>query len=291
MDALLIILTASFIAIPNGLLGNFLILRKMSMIGDAISHAVLPGIVIGFLFSGSIHSLPILIGAASFGLLTTLIIETFYQKGKLQKDASIGVAFTTMFALGVILVSLFAENVDIDTECVLNGEIGYVALETPLFYIGDLGIPITTMEVFFLSIIVIAFVIIGFKGLLITSFDEAFAKSIGVSTNFWNYLLMSLVSIVTVLSFESVGAILVVALMIAPASSAYLVTKKLKVMIVLSILFGITGSVFGYYLANYFNTSISAGIVVVLGGIFSICFIFATQRKPKISYEGSEYQK
>ncbi|MCH2085272.1 MAG: metal ABC transporter permease, partial [Saprospiraceae bacterium] len=129
MDALYIILTASLFAISCSLLGSFLILRKMAMVGDAISHAVLPGIVIAFLLTGSRDSFDMIIGAALLGVFTTFLIEFFHKRARLQTDAAIGVTFTWLFALGIILVSLYAGQVDVDQECVLYGEIAYVPLD------------------------------------------------------------------------------------------------------------------------------------------------------------------
>ncbi|MEX2379241.1 MAG: metal ABC transporter permease, partial [Vicingaceae bacterium] len=129
MEALWIILTGAMIAISCGLLGSYLVLRKMAMVGDAISHAVLPGIVLAYLFSASRETLPMLIGAAAIGVLTTVMIELFYKKARLQVDASIGITFTWLFAIGIILISVFAGQVDLDQDCVLYGEIAYVPLD------------------------------------------------------------------------------------------------------------------------------------------------------------------
>src|SRR4051812_23293078 len=130
MDTIFIILTGSLVAASCGLLGCYLVLRKMALIGDAISHAVLPGIVIAFLISGSRDSLVMIAGAGVIGLLTTFLIEFLHRKARLQEDASIGVIFTTLFALGVILISYYAENIDLDQDCVLYGEIAFVPLDT-----------------------------------------------------------------------------------------------------------------------------------------------------------------
>jgi manganese/zinc/iron transport system permease protein len=129
MDAFYIILTGSLVALCCGLLGSFLLLRQMAMVGDAISHAVLPGIVIAFLLSGSRDALPMLVGAAALGVLATVLIEWLRRVGRVQTDASIGLSYTTLFAIGIILISLFARQVDLDQECVLYGEIAYVPLD------------------------------------------------------------------------------------------------------------------------------------------------------------------
>ena len=269
-----IILTGCLASISCGLLGCFLILRKMAMIGDAISHAVLPGIVIAFLFSGSLDSFPMLIGAATFGLLTTYLIEIFNKKGGLQKDASIGITFTWLFAVGVILISLYADNVHIDQDCVLFGEIAYVALEPLASFFPGISAPNTVWVLSIVMVLIITMIIVGYKGLFLTTFDPSFATTIGVSTVMWHYLLMSAVSVTTVVSFESVGAILVVALLIAPAATAYLITDQLKKMLLIAAFIGIIASIGGYYLALWLDASIAAAMATVLGVEFTLVFLF-----------------
>ena len=270
-----IILTGCLAAVSCGLLGCFLILRRMAMIGDAISHAVLPGIVIAFLFSGSLDSLPMLIGAATFGIITTYLIETFNKKGGLQKDAAIGITFTWLFAIGVILLSLYADDVHIDQDCVLFGEIAYVALEPLISYIPGISAPNTVWVLGIVMLLIIAMIFFGYKGLFLTTFDPSFAATIGVSTVVWHYLLMTAVSVITVVSFESVGAILVVALLIAPAATAYLLTDQLPKMLMIAALVGIISSFAGYYLAVWLDASVAAAITTVLGIEFTLVFLFA----------------
>ena len=279
MDAFWIILSSSLIAVTCSLLGCYLVLRKMAMIGDAISHAVLPGIVIAYLISGSREALPMLIGAAIIGVFTTVLIELFYKKAKLQIDASIGITFTWLFAIGIILISLFAGQVDLDQDCVLYGEIAYVPLD---LWITDAGVNMGPRTVWIsasLLILILSFIIIGYKGLFLTTFNEEFAKALGIAVGFWHYSLMSAVSLTTVISFESVGAILVVAFLIVPASAAYLITHKLKEMLILSAIFSVLSSIGGYYLAAYINGSIAGAIPSVAGIIFLFCWLISMYRK------------
>jgi manganese/zinc/iron transport system permease protein len=278
-DAFWIILTGSLVAVSCAILGSFLILRKMSMVGDAISHSVLPGIVIAFFIAGSMQSIWMLVGAGILGLLTTFLIEFFHQKGKLQTDASIGVTFTWLFALGVILVTYYAGNAHIDQDCILHGEIAYVPID--LLYSSN-GTPLGPKAVIILSFvlsIILLFVFLFYKELFITTFDPSFASAIGISTSKWHYILMGLVSLTTVASFESVGAILVVALLIAPAASAYLITNQLKSMLLLSALFGILSSFFGYWLSYILDGSIAGAMVTVSGVIFAICYVLVRLKK------------
>ena len=278
MEALWIILVGSVIAISCGLLGSFLVLRKMAMVGDAISHAVLPGIVLAYLFSGSRGTIPMLIGAAALGVLTTLLIELFYKKAKLQIDASIGITFTWLFAIGIIMISLFAGQVDLDQDCVLYGEIAYVPLD--LWFIGDFNLGPRTLWISAAMLIVVLLIIIrGYKGLFLTTFNEEYASALGINVAFWHYLLMSSVSLTTVISFESVGAILVVAFLIVPPATAYLLTTKLKQMLWLTALFAVLSSIFGYYLAVLINGSIAGAMATVAGVLFVIVWGITAVRK------------
>ena len=278
-DAAWIILTGSLVAACCCILGSFLILRKMSMVGDAISHSVLPGIVIAFFIAGRMQSVWMLVGAGILGVLTTFLIEFLHQKGRLQTDASIGVTFTWLFALGVILVTYYAGNSHIDQDCILHGEIAYVPLD--LLYASS-GNPIGPKAVIILLgllLLILFFIIAFYKELFITTFDPSYARSIGISTAKWHYLLMGFVSLTTVAAFESVGAILVVAFLIAPAVSAYLLTTDLKYMLLLGIIFGILSSVGGYFLAYWTNGSIAGAMVTVSGIIFAICYLMVRLRK------------
>jgi len=274
MDAFYIILTASLFSISCGLLGAFLILRKMAMIGDAISHAVLPGIAIGFLLTGSRASVFMLAGAALFGLLTTFIIEFLHKKARLQTDASIGVTFTTLFAIGVILISVYAGQVDLDQECVLYGEIAYVPLNV---WISADGVNLGPKALYIAATVLVinlSFILLSYRRLQLTTFDPAFAASMGMSVALWNYLLMGAVSLTTVAAFDSVGAILVVALIVVAPASAYLLTHELKHMLLLTAVMAIFNSIVGYYLAVYLDGSIAGAMVVISGVTFLLSFIF-----------------
>lgn len=271
MNDLYIILTGILVAVSCSILGTFLVLRKMAMVGDAISHAVLPGIVLSFFITGSRDSIWMLIGAGIMGIVTTLVIEWLHKKTKLQEDASIGVTFTFLFALGVLMISYFAKNIDLDQECVLYGEIAYVPLNTIL--IGAFEIPKAIVLLAIVLIFIIGIIFLFYKEWVITTFDAPFATSIGMSTVLWNYLLMSMVSFTTVASFESVGAILVVAFLVVPASAAYLITDSLPKTLFYSIVFGILSSISGYYAASALDVSISGAMAAASGVIFIICFI------------------
>jgi manganese/zinc/iron transport system permease protein len=275
MNDFYIILTASLVSCSCALLGCYLILRKMAMVGDAISHAVLPGIVLAFLFSGSRDSVTMLIGAGAIGIFTTFLIEFFHKKAKLQTDAAIGVTFTWLFAVGVVLISLFAGKVDLDQDCVLYGEIAYVPLDVIITAGGQSMGPKAIYVMGAVLLVIIIFIVTSYKELFLTTFDPAYATAIGISTTLWHYLLMSAVSVTTVASFESVGAILVVALLIAPAATAYLITDNFKWMLLLACTAGIISSIGGYYLAVWLDGSIAGAIGSVSGILFGLTMTFS----------------
>lgn len=275
---LAIALTAIFTAISCAVLGAFLVLRKMTMVGDAISHAVLPGIAIAYLLSQSRASLPMFLGAALVGVFATVVIEILSKKWKVQSDASIGMTFTTLFAFGVVLITFWSDKVDLDQECVLYGEIAFVPFNTWTMAGKSMG-PIALWTSGILLILVLIYTLVGYKGLLMSSFNADYAAVLGIGIGAWNLSLMSMVSLATVVSFESVGAILVVALLVAPAASAYLISSQLKTMIGLSALFGFTGSLGGYFLSAALDTSIAGGIATTLGVQFAVVLAFVQLKK------------
>ncbi|WP_035300178.1 metal ABC transporter permease [Brevibacillus thermoruber] len=273
MNSFWIMLTGALVAASCGFLGCFLILRRMAMLGDAISHAILPGIVIAFLFSGSRETLPMLIGAAVVGLLTVFFVQLLHQSG-VKSDAAIGVTFTALFSVGVVLVSLYAQQVDLDLDCVLYGEIAYVPWDTWEWGGMDMG-PRAVWAVggvFLISLLVVG---LFFKQFKLCSFDPAMAAAVGIPVVLFHYLLMTLVSLTTVASFESVGAILVVAMLVVPGATAYLLTDRLHVMLFISMGIGVLCSVFGYMIASWLDSSIAGAMTAVSGVLFLLAFLFS----------------
>ena len=274
VNDILTLITALLIAWSCSLLGCFLVLRKVVMVGDAISHSVLPGIVIAYLVSSNFNSMFMLIGAAIFGVFTTVIIDFFHKKLKLQEDASIGITFTWLFALGVILISVFTDgNADLDQDCVLFGELGTTFLDK-IIYNGRLYGTRSSMMILPVFIVIVLYVRFGFKGLQLLSFHEEFAKSKGINVSFWHYSFMALVSITTVMSFESVGAILVVGLLVIPPATSYLLVDRLVPMLWLSCVLSTIACFIGYYASIYFDVSISSMIIVVAGSLFVLVLIY-----------------
>lgn len=268
-----ILLTGSLVASCCGILGAFLVLRKMAMIGDAISHSVMPGIVIAFLVSGSRDSMLMMVAALICGLLAVFLIQLFQQSG-IQSDASIGVVFTAMFAVGVLLVSLFARQVHLDQDAILYGEIAYVHWNTWMVNGIDLG-PKAVWLLGITLIVIVSVIGLFYKQFKLCAFDPALAAACGIPVMFFHYLLMGMVSMATVSSFESVGAILVVGLLVIPASTAYLLTDRLGLMIVLSAGVGIVSTFLGYGAAIVLDASIAGCIVCVAAILFVLAFLFS----------------
>jgi manganese/zinc/iron transport system permease protein len=255
-----IILTAAIIAINCSLLGSFLVLKKMSLIGDALSHAVLPGIVIAFLISGEINSFWMLLGASSFGIIAMLLIDWLSRVGGFSKDSSIGIIYTLLFAIGIILITSKARNADIDVDCVLFGDINTIPLLEQI-----IGIPTPTFNLMIIGIINLLVIGLGIKGFKITSFDSNYAKTLGLSIPFWTYLLFGLSSITTVYSFDSVGAIMVIGFIVIPASFANILTRKLPQFLTIALSFGVISSIIGHMIAVYFDIPTVPSIGVLMG--------------------------
>ncbi|MBD7936151.1 MULTISPECIES: metal ABC transporter permease [Cytobacillus] len=268
-----IMIVASLVGITCGVIGCFLILRKLAMLADAISHTVLLGIVLAFLISQSMNGLYMLIGAAVVGLFTAMLIQFLNHKG-IQEDASIGVVFTFFFAIGVILITVFADSVHLDVDHALMGEIAFVPFD--MVEIAFLP-PLPKAFIMLMSILILNIILmmLFYKELKITSFDPALAAAIGMPVMFIHYLLMGMVSVSTVASFDSVGAILVVAMLIAPGASAYLLTNKLSHMLCLSAFFGVLAAISGYYVATWIDSSISGSMAMMSGVLFALVFIFS----------------
>jgi manganese/zinc/iron transport system permease protein len=267
-DSLWIMVTGSLVGAGCAMVGCFLVLRRMSMLGDAISHSVLPGIVVAFMFTGSRSIAFMLAGAAALGLLTAFITDALNRWGKLQNDAAIGVTFTWLFALGVILVTKFTGHVDLDVQCVYEGEIMYAPFD-PLVVAGT---PLGPRAAWTMGLALAAnalFLLLGWKQLKVCAFDAGLAASLGISVALWHYLLMGFVSLTTVAAFEAVGVILVVAMLTVPPNAAYLLTDRLWVMVTLASAIGVASAVTGYILATAIDGSI-AGAMATMAGVFYV---------------------
>ena len=249
-------------------LGVFLVLRRLSMVSDAISHSVLLGIVIGYFVTKDIGSVLLIIGASLFGVLTTVCIELLIKSKRVTEDASVGIIFPLFFSIAVILITRYARNVHLDTEMVLIGEI----ILAPLHRINFLGIslPKTLVQMSFVLLINTVFIAVFFRKLKISSFDPVYAGVAGIAGAGLYYVFMALVSFTAVSAFESVGAILTISFFISPAASAYLISKDLKITIFLAAVYAVVNSCIGYFLAVKFNVSMSGMCALVSGLTFMI---------------------
>lgn len=259
-----IVVTAAIIAMSNALLGVFIVLQKKAMIGDAISHSVLPGIVVSFLIFNSRSGLLPILGAAVAGFLTVVIIEWLSKKIRIKQDAATGIAYSFFFAIGIAMISYGFKNIDLDQECVLYGEIGLVIYDN-LSLGNDINIPRQFFNGLVALITIITLIILFYKPLFFSTFDPNYAKSVGINESFWQYFIMFLISITAVLSFEAVGAIMVVGLLSIPANFAILLSKNLKIALFISAIFAVVSCLVGYLLAALFNVSIAGAIVVFMG--------------------------
>ncbi|OAS88677.1 MULTISPECIES: metal ABC transporter permease [Metabacillus] len=268
-----IIVTGSLVAITCAMIGCFLVLRKMAMLADAISHTVLLGIVGGFLITRSLEGPSLLIGAVVVGLLTALLVQVLSGKG-VQADAAIGVVFTSLFAVGVILLSVFAGNIHLDVDHALMGEITFIPWDTLEWNGMELG-PKAVWLLSFVFLVNLLIIVLFYKEFKISSFDPEMAVAIGIPVLFIHYLQMGMLSITTVASFDSVGAILVVAMLIVPASTAYLLTDKLLNMLFISAGIGVVSAISGYYMATLLNVSIAGAMATSTGILFGFTFLFS----------------
>ena len=260
-----ILITACLVTIACAIPGCFLVLRKMTMFGDAISHAVLPGIAAAYMLSGNMGGWPMILGATLIGLALTWVIEFIHKRMRVSADASIGISYTFLFALGLIIVSAFSSQTDLDQDCVLYGEIALVP-----FDLGWLDIPRQIWIAGLLDLLLIAVLIIGYRGFWISTFDPSYATVVGLSAVFWHYLLMAMVSLSTVTAFESVGAIMVVSLLSGPAATAALFSKTLSRMIYLAIAIGIGACIIAYLIATQLDASIAGCIAVTNASFFAL---------------------
>lgn len=269
-----ILLTGIVCAVACALPGTFLILRRMAMMTDAISHAILPGLVFGYWMAGSANLIVGAVGATAAAIFTVTVVEALQRTRRVESSEAMGIVFPAMFALGTVLISRYFQNVHLDTDAILYGNIEFSAFDRFIMSGRDLG-PQSLWVMGILLVINIGVLTLLYKELKISTFDPALSQSLGFSPVLVHYLLMLLLSITTVGAFTAVGAILVVALVIVPAATAYLLTDKLLDMIVLSGIIGALGAISGYWLAIWIDGSISGGIVTMLGVLFTLALLFS----------------
>ena len=269
---LIAVVVVAACAIP----GTFLILRQMSMMTDAISHTVLLGIVLAFFAIHDLGSPLLIVGAALMGLFTVYFTEMLNHTGQMSEDSAIGIVFPFLFSIAILLISMLAKNVHLDTRCVLLGELIFAPSQRLMIGQWDLG-PRALYTMGVILLINIAFVVIFFKELKLTTFDESLAVALGFSPVVMHYALMSVVSVTAVGAFEAVGSVLVIAFMIGPAATAYLLTKDIKKLLVLSVVIGAVNAIVGFWLAMWIDVSISGMMAVVTGLSFGLVFVFGKE--------------
>ncbi len=258
-------------SVACSLIGVFLVLRNLAMVADAISHSVLLGIVLAVFVVHDLSSPLLIIGASVFGLLTVLSIELLIKSGMIKNDSSVGIVFPLFFSIGVILISRFGKGIHLDVECVLMGEVIFAPFNR--MDVFGISLPKALVTMIVISLINLLFVVIFFKELKLNTFDSEYAQLSGFSAGLLLYSLMALASFTTVSAFDSVGAILVVAFMVAPAASAYLLTNKLRNTVILSVLIGVVDSIIGFYLSMYLNLSMAGVTAFVMGLVFIIILL------------------
>lgn len=270
-------LIASLVAIAYAIPGTFLVLRKMAMISDAISHSILPGIVVGFFITQDLNSPLLIVLAALTGVITVVLVEQIQKTGLVKEDTAIGLVFPALFSIGVIMIAKNANDVHLDVDAVLLGELAFAPFDRLLISGVDVG-PKSLWIIGSILVITVALLFAFFKELKLSTFDAGLAASLGFSPVIIHYGLMTVASVTTVGAFDAVGAILVVALMIAPAASAYLLTTDLKKMLFLSIFFGVFSAISGYWVAHWLDASIAGSITTILGLLFLVVYLFAPSK-------------
>lgn len=281
-----VLITAVLIALSCAWVGSFLLFRGLAMMGDALSHSVLPGLVLAYLISGSRHNIAMLLGAVLVGLLTAVFIEWLATRMKVKGDAAIGLAYTSFFALGIVLITRYTAGVDLDQDCVLYGELLYVPFDGLKLFGISWG-PKALYTSLFMFLVVVFSLILGYKGLKISSFQPDYAASLGLSMAFWHYGLMGLTSMVTVFSFESVGALLVVGFLVVPGAAAWLMVKDLKKLLVIAAVISVLSCILGYALALLINSALAPAIGSVMGVFFTgavVVHLFAKKRSLRLMH-------
>ena len=265
----------------------------MSMMGDAISHAVLPGLAIAFLITGARASLTMFIGAAVVGILTALFTQWLSRFGKVDEGASMGIVFTTLFAVGLLLIVQAADHVDLDASCVLYGAIELTPLDVvwrPELFGSVLQVPRSALVLCTVCAMNLLFVVLFFKELRIASFDSELATTMGINANLMHYMLMTLVAITTVAAFEAVGSIIVIAMLIVPAATAHLLTDQLHWMVVISAIFAALSAALGHvstiFLPGWMGIDPSvveatstSGMMAVMAGVLFFIVLFCAPRQ------------
>jgi manganese/zinc/iron transport system permease protein len=270
-------LVAIVVAVACALVGVFLVLRQMAMMSDAITHSILPGIVVAFFLVQDLSSPLLILAAAATGVLTVSLVELLNRTRLVREDAAIGIVFPALFSIGVIMIARFARGVHLDLDVVLLGEIAFVPFSRSTLFGIDLG-PKALIMMMIILLINLLFISLFYKELKLATFDAGLAAALGFSPALIHYGLMSLVSVTAVGAFDAVGAILVVALIVGPPVTAYLLTDRLWMMLVLSSGLGAGVAISGYWLARTLDASIAGSMATMTGALFVVAYLLAPDR-------------
>ncbi len=281
---------AVIVAVACSLPGVFLVLRKMAMMSDAITHTILLGIVIAFFATNSLTSPLLIVGAAIMGVITVFLTEMLNSTKLVSEDSAIGIVFPLLFSIAIIIISKYAGSVHLDTDSVLLGELAFAPFNRMVVMGRDIG-PKAMYSMGIILVLNLLFIFIFFKELKIATFDPALAAVLGFAPTLVHYALMTVVSVTAVGAFESVGSILVIAFMIGPPITAYLLTDDLKHLIIISSAVGAINGILGYQFASYFDVSISGSMAVMTGIIFFLAFIFAPKKGLVTTVKRRKFQR
>ncbi len=283
-------LVSMVVATACALPGTFLVLRKMAMMSDAISHAILPGIVIGFFLTENLSSPLLILGGAVAGLLTVALVEWIRKTDRVREDAAIGLVFSTLFALGVLMIAQFANDVHLDIDAVLLGELAFVPFDRLMLFGRDLG-PQALYATGIVGLLCAGFILLFYKELKLATFDSALCATLGFLPGVLHYSLMGLVSMTAVAAFDAVGSILVIALMVGPPVSAYLMTHQLSKMILYSIILAILAAISGYWAAYLLDASIAGCMAAMVGVEFAVLFCVAPHQGLLVAWKRRRHQR
>jgi manganese/zinc/iron transport system permease protein len=284
-STLWVVLMGFFVTAACGLVGNFLLLRRLALIGDAISHSILPGLALSFMIFKTLNIWVSMAGALAAGLATVALIEFIHRHSRVKADAAICIAFTTFFALGVALISMLETKggIHLDAECVLYGEISLVYLKEPWSWLGVNWGPAPVPRMGGMLAVVILLIVVFYKELFITSFDPGLANSLGMKTARWHYSMMAVLALVIVCAFESVGAILAVAMLIVPPMFAAQLSTHLPTRLWLTVLHALLSSVLGLHLSFWLNCTTAGAMVVAGSALFVLVWLWDRVRNQLVA--------
>lgn len=281
-----IILVGGLCAMACALPGTFLLLRRMSMMGDAISHAVLPGLAIAFLISGSRTNIWMFLGAAIAGVLTALFSQWITRFGKVERGAAMGIVFTTLFAIGLVLIRTAADHVDLDAGCVLYGALEYTPLNMVTIFENEISlfaVPRAALVIGATLLFNAVIITLFYKEFKLAAFDSGLAQTQGFRPQFMHYLLMTMVAVTTVAAFEAVGSIIVIAMLIVPPATAFLLTRNLPSLIIVSLIVAVLSAILGQIashippLLGLPDTTSSGMMATTAGFLFLLAWLFGPE--------------